>query len=475
MKKLNLFLLAVLGVTTLHAAKIDQVIVRQQWPWSTDIKVEYRLLEVDAAHPVDLALKAYNGDVELPLPEAAITGDRYGITDAVGTFVIDPVVAFGTEKVALANFKVKLTVSDSPENIGEVLYRIYNMTSGACTDITRAEILNGKYGAYETDYAKIGDGFSTPLEDVLIWTGVTNYPGIYTTNLVMRKIAAKDKVWLMGDEPDAIHNKSMLTSQQGYTKLTEDFFIGVFELTQYQYHKMDQYGTAGYLHTDDPESRYPADGIYRYRLHSHPTGGTGTGMVTGEVVAWPTNSYLHDVGSNTALAWLRNKTGVEFDLPTAAQWEFACRAGTTNSLYSSKLHKLTNAGETNAKELGWMEGSSGGTTHLGGLKPANAFGLYDMQGNVSEYVQNASNAYANPTSGDGLSATTPLVDPKGNSDVSKNRVLKGVSYNDKPGTWHDARSGMCAAFYDWTAGGSPYSCLGARLVCPVNAQWAPHN
>ena len=82
---------------------VERVIVRQQWPWSTDVKVEYSLSGVDASNPVNISVKAFNGEVELPSAnlDAAITGDRYGITDPVGSFTIDPVAAFGTEQVAI--------------------------------------------------------------------------------------------------------------------------------------------------------------------------------------------------------------------------------------------------------------------------------------------------------------------------------------------------------------------------------------
>ena len=92
-----------------HGAVIEQVIVRQQWPWSTDVKVEYKVTGVTS--PVDIHVRAFNGETELNSVAlaAATKGDLYGIAeDTVGSFVIDPVKAFGTSKIALANFKVKL-------------------------------------------------------------------------------------------------------------------------------------------------------------------------------------------------------------------------------------------------------------------------------------------------------------------------------------------------------------------------------
>ena len=56
MKKFNAFLVSVLSAVALNAAVIEQVIVRQQWPWSTDVKVEYKLKNV--TNPVDLTIEA---------------------------------------------------------------------------------------------------------------------------------------------------------------------------------------------------------------------------------------------------------------------------------------------------------------------------------------------------------------------------------------------------------------------------------
>ena len=52
-------LAALLASAAAHGAAIEQVIVRQQWPWSTDVKIEYRLSGVTS--PVDISVKAYNG------------------------------------------------------------------------------------------------------------------------------------------------------------------------------------------------------------------------------------------------------------------------------------------------------------------------------------------------------------------------------------------------------------------------------
>ena len=165
MKKLVVSLLAALGVQLLPAAVIEQVLVRQQWPWSTDVKIEYRISGLDGSTPVDIVVTAYDGAVPLDSSRlaASLSGDVYGIVaNGVGTILLDPIRAFGTEKAAIADFNVELAVKASAANVDEVLYKVVDLNTGSVSDIRRRDFLNGRCGAYETDYGRFGMGFESP-------------------------------------------------------------------------------------------------------------------------------------------------------------------------------------------------------------------------------------------------------------------------------------------------------------------------
>ena len=203
MKK-SAFALAVVGAAlAAGAADIGRVIVRQQWPWSTKINVDFELSGVSASAPADISLRCYNGAAEIPAAtvDAALSGSRYALTEGgTYTLTLDPAVLFPSGTKTVPDFRVTVAASAASEKSLEVLYKIVNLESPyGIEDVTRARLLNGEMGAVETDYAalgaKYGATFSTSLEDVCIWTGVTNDVKYKSTHMVLRKIPANGKTF----------------------------------------------------------------------------------------------------------------------------------------------------------------------------------------------------------------------------------------------------------------------------------------
>ena len=96
--------------------------------------------------------------------------------------------------------------------------------------------------------------------------------------------------------------------------------------------------------------------------------------------------------------------GYCFDLPTEAQWEYACRAGTNTALNSGRDLTSEEGTCSNLDEVGWYGENSGETTHAVGRKRPNAWGIYDMHGNVWEWCRDWYGDY----NGDATDPTGPV-------------------------------------------------------------------
>jgi formylglycine-generating enzyme required for sulfatase activity len=146
-----------------------------------------------------------------------------------------------------------------------------------------------------------------------------------------------------------------------------------------------------------------------------------------------------NVSWNDAVAfcqWLSVKEGKTYRLPTEAEWEYACRAGTTTRFYSgddeSLIVTIANFADLSLKPLGdgyaWRDWDDGFpfTAPPGRFKP-NAFGLFDMLGNVCEWCSDRSEWTTPPYQ----NVDAPVDDPPGPS-AGDNRIWRGGSWSDFP-------------------------------------------
>jgi formylglycine-generating enzyme required for sulfatase activity len=157
-------------------------------------------------------------------------------------------------------------------------------------------------------------------------------------------------------------------------RLTKPFYLGKYEVTQQQWRRV---------------------------MKKNPSEFEGDDLPV-ENVSWD--------DAQTFLKKLRRKTGENFVLPTEAQWEYACRAGSTRRFSWGDR-------EADAADYAWFADNSGRATHPVGEKKPNAWGLYDMNGNVWEWCADSYESYP------GAEVTDPL--------------------NSSPGRLHVVRGGGC--------------------------------
>ena len=157
--------------------------------------------------------------------------------------------------------------------------------------------------------------------------------------------------------------------------------------------------TKGYYIGETPVT----NGLWKAVMGSIPSKHKGLDSPV-EMVNW--------VECQAFIAKLNELTGKKFRLPTEAEWEFAARGGT--------LSKGTIfAGSNTPKDVAWYTTNSGGTTQPVGQKAPNELGLYDMSGNVSEFVADRYGAYT----------AQDATDPTGPS-IGNYKVYRNGSYQD---------------------------------------------
>ena len=331
------------------APVVSNVKVQQRYPWNALVDIDYTLSGDTDGMTVAISVRdAQNDRTYVP------TNFLSSLPANVGTHRVtwNP-VADGASIVSTNIFvTVSLVYATPPEPASDGLYCVIDLSGGSNASSYPVTYLDASpSGGFNTDEYK-------------------------TTKLVLRKI--DPGTFMMGGSTS--------------TTLTMPFYMGMFEVTQRQWELVmgsNPCSSTSYGKGDTYAVHYVS-----YDMVRGSSAGSG----------WPGSSA---VDSTSFLGKLRTKTGIDaFDLPTEAQWEYSCRAGTTTAF---------SCGNSANGEYMWYSENSSSISHPVGTKLPNAWGLYDMHGNMWEWTLDRNGTLAGGS------------DPKGPSS-GMFRVLRGGSW-----------------------------------------------
>jgi formylglycine-generating enzyme required for sulfatase activity len=309
-------------------------------------------------------------------------------------------------------------------------------------------------------------------------------PKVIENSLAMKMVLVPAGEFLMGSDesPESLQRdfpqypKSRLTDLNDekpvhLVKISKPFFMGQYEVTVDQFRKfLDE---SGYI----PESIADKTGGYGYNADYDPALSIKGDAFEGrnQKYLW-SNPGFKQLGSepvlnvtwNDAVAltqWLSHREGKTYRLPTEAEWEYACRAGTQSRYFNGDnpeaLIDSANIFDADSAK-NWQhwdiyalkkQDSFAFTAPVGSFKP-NAFGIYDMSGNAWEWVSDwyDEEYYAH-------SAST---DPQGPKEGNV-KVRRG-------GSWHTWALYARSSYRNWNSRDTRYALVGMRLVLEVDTK-----
>ena len=366
---------------------ITGVTAQQRYPWNGKVDISYTVTGDIAAEAkqravfTSLKVTAQDKVANKTYTATKLSGDR-ALTAGTHKFVWD----MNAEGVTFKSTDVVFTVSCETT---PATYCVIDLSAGAnATSYPVTYLASPPSGGFNVDAYK-------------------------TTKLVLKRLEAGT------------------FKMQGSTnvKLTKPFFCGLFEVTQRQYELV----TGANPCSSTSYTSYGKGNTYPvYYVSYNMIRGSSNGA------KWPSSSA---VDSSSFMGKLRARTGLDFDLPTEAQWEYACRAGTTTT------YSYGNSADGNYM---WYSSNSSSKTHPVGTKSANLWGFYDMHGNVLEWCLDWSGTLAYGT------------DPKGSSSGSSSgsrRVIRGGCWSDVASSCTSSIRGGCDPL-----GVISSSSIGFRLV-----------
>ena len=327
---------AMMAIGVEASVSVSNVVCTQRYPWNGLVDIDYEVFADDPAADVWVYAIGYDKDANVSMGVRAISGDGANAPVKPGKHRMTWNVTSDYPGFNSSAFTVKMTAL-----VGGAPYMVVDLSGGVDAI------------SYPVSYlSQVPEGG---------WTDEYK-----TTKLVLRLIPPG--TFMMGSPSDELGRNCGYAETLHQVTLTKPFYIGIFELTQMQWLLV--------MGTEKPASAkgdtYPAQGVSYNEIR---------GTVSG--AAWPANNQ---VDANSFMGRLRSKVNMLFDLPTESQWEYACRAGTATALNSGKYLTTTGGNRcSNLDEVAWYCPRSGDKPTSCGRFLENAWGLYDMHGNVLEW------------------------------------------------------------------------------------------
>ena len=268
------------------------------------------------------------------------------------------------------------------------------------------------FNAIDLDYVGINIFSTIPYTDMVAVEGGTFMMGAQSSNSSSSNY-----------DSEAYSNESPV-----HQVTLDDFYIGKYEVTQQMWECVMTY------------SGVAADGTTMSSYSSDPWLGSNPSSSYGDGNYYPADYVSHDAIVNIFLPRLNKITGLQFRLPTEAEWEYAARGGRKSQGYKY-------SGSNNIDDVAWYGDNSSGTTHQVGTKRPNELGIYDMSGNVLEWCSDWYSVYY---------SSSPTTNPTGPT-TGFSRVCRG-------GGWFSIAQG-CRVSYRRIGNPDDRDCLiGFRLV-----------
>jgi formylglycine-generating enzyme required for sulfatase activity len=232
----------------------------------------------------------------------------------------------------------------------------------------------------------------------------------WTNSIGMKLAAIPPGKFLMGS-PENEPGQEAHERPQHEVTITRPFYLGIYEVTVGQFKAfVTAKGYRTEAETGGGAFRRFSDGSWKHdpQANWRNPGFEQTDDHPVVCVSWN--------DAQAFCAWLSAKEGRRYRLPTEAQWEYACRAGSRSAFAYGDDDK-------DLGQYGWYPANSDKKAHRVGEKQPNAWGLYDMHGNVWEWTADwyAADYYKQ----------SPKEDPPGPS-AGASRVFRGGSFHDDP-------------------------------------------